>query len=281
MRQLLLDELAIDEGAQWLPLQGGRTNFTWQIRQGADVSGLVVKLYRGPANNPLFPNDPYSEASLLTFLQGKFPAQELIGTYLCEAGVCNVFKHIPGSAWSEGVAEVADLMRNLHGLDHPADLRHLPNGSRELQKHATEILQKCSGSSVLKGMEPVGSVGPSGRTGLLHSDIVPGNLIKGEGGLSLIDWQCPGIGDPCEDIAVFLSPAMQALYRGRPLTKTEETGFFDAYADERVAQRYQMLAPFYHWRMAAYCLWQSENGRPEYREAMAHEVAALQRSISL
>ena len=41
---------------------------------------------------------------------------------------------------------------------------------------------------------------------------MPGNLILGEKGLRLIDWQCPAIGDPIVDIMMFLSPGMHEIY---------------------------------------------------------------------
>lgn len=79
---------------------------------------------------------------------------------------------------------------------------------------------------------------------------------------------------------MFLSPAMQSVYRGQPLTEAEIGDFFAAYGAPEVAGRYARLAPWYHWRMAAYCQWQSENGRPDYGPARDLEVAALQRSLS-
>ena len=38
-----------------------------------------------------------------------------------------------------------------------------------------------------------------------------------------------GPGGPVDDLALFLSPAMQVLYRGRPLTAEEGAAFLDAY----------------------------------------------------
>ena len=97
--------------------------------------------------------------------------------------------------------------------------------------------------------------------------------------LTLIDWQCPRLGDPAEDLALFLSPAMQLLYRGAPLGLAEQDAFLAAYPDPQVTARLRALLPWFHWRMAAYCLWKAERGGAEDREAMALEIAALQ-SIS-
>jgi aminoglycoside phosphotransferase (APT) family kinase protein len=60
----------------------------------------------------------------------------------------------------------------------------------------------------------------------------------------LIDWQCPAVGDPCEDIAIFLSPAMQLAYRGTVLSRAEEQVFLTAYSDASTLKRYANIAPW-------------------------------------
>ena len=122
-------------------------------------------------------------------------------------------------------------------------------------------------------MRPEIEIAPTADRVLLHCDIVPGNLIENSGGLFLIDWQCPAIGDPVEDIAIFLSPAMQTLYRGHPLSPEEREQFLESYHTQ--AERYQTLAPAYHYRMAAYCQWQVERGFPDYAAGRDAEIAAL------
>ena len=105
-------------------------------------------------------------------------------------------------------------------------------------------------------------------------------MIAQKGGLKLIDWQCPAIGDPCEDIAVFLSPAMQIIYRGTALSTAERNAFLRAYPDEATIQRYRQLEPWYHWRMAAYCLWKEARGDKHAARAYAAEIDALHTALS-
>lgn len=124
---------------------------------------------------------------------------------------------------------------------------------------------------------------PSGRRALLHGDPVPGNLILSPDGPVLIDWQCPATGDPTEDLAIFLSPAMQMFYRGRPLSADEAATFLGAYGDAATVARYRALAPWHHWRMAAYCLWRMARGGGDSRaEAAAFdaELAAMREAVS-
>lgn len=240
----------------------------------------MVKLYSGPARNPLFPNDPEAEARLLQALAETGVAPKFRARFETEAGVCNLYDHIPGETWVEGVEDVACLMRDLHALPCLDGLRAAADGSAALAVQTRAILARCSAAESLAALEPEGDVAAIGAGCLLHSDIVAGNLIRNATGLHLIDWQCPAVGDPCEDIAVFLSPAMQCLYRGAALAEADVSAFFVAYDAPDIATRYQRLAPFYHWRMAAYCLWQMQNGRADYAEGLALEKAALQRSVS-
>ncbi|WP_372887211.1 phosphotransferase [Shimia sp.] len=272
-----LDGLA---GAKWRPLSGGRTNFAWRLDPAGGRAPLVVKLYRGPARNPLFPNDPRAEALLLRRLGPSGLTPRLVSELRTEPGICNIYTHIPGSPWTTGAGIAGALVRSLHRIAPPSRLRRVPDGSAALEAQTRRILADCRQPDHLSALVPGRAVAACDAAVLLHGDIVPGNLIGNATGLHLIDWQCPARGDPCEDIAMFLSPAMQSVYRGQPLTEAEIGDFFAAYGAPEVAGRYARLAPWYHWRMAAYCQWQSENGRPDYGPARDLEVAALQRSLS-
>lgn len=272
--------LARAAGGAWVPLSGGRTNFAWKLEPPQDREALVIKLYRGPARNPLFPNDPQAEALLLRRLGPTGLTPQLICELQTPAGLCNIYTHIPGSSWVDDARLSGALVKSLHQITPPQPLRSVPDGSHALDAQARRILADCAGAESLGALAPKGHVAPCGCATLLHGDIVPGNLIHNASGLHLIDWQCPAQGDPCEDIAIFLSPAMQLIYRGHPLEEQDITDFFEAYDAPEVAARYRQLAPWYHWRMAAYCQWQSENGRPDYGPARDLEIAALQRSLS-
>ncbi|WP_349977659.1 phosphotransferase [Shimia sp. SDUM112013] len=279
LTQHVCGAFGIDEHAQWTTLHGGRTNVCWLVQSDKLSTSLVIKWYNANRPNPLFPNDPFAEARILTALEGQFPAQTILGSFETCAGRYNVFEHVPGRPWQKGTGAVAWLMRQLHAMAPLTWLRSLPNGSEQILRHAQTILDQCTQSEDLLRERPEIVVPPSYKIALLHSDIVPGNVIKSEAGLSLIDWQCPGAGDPCEDIAIFLSPAMQQIYRGKALSQRELEEFWSSYGSERLRERYMKLAPCYHWRMAAYCLWQCENGSLAYQRGYDLETSALHRSL--
>lgn len=259
----------VDPGARWTPLAGGRVNRLWRVGE------VVVKRYDPRAASPLFPNDPDAEAAALA----AFAPAGLAPLPLGRGNGWLAYRYHPGRRWSGRMADeppggVARLLGRLHR--QPAGglgfLRRLPSGADALRAQGRAILRGCAG-----GLPPppdVADPGPAPVPVPIHGDAVPGNVIAGPAGLVLIDWQCPALGDPAEDLALFLSPAMQMLYRGAPLTATEADAFLSAYPDPRAAGRYRALAPLFRWRMAAHCLWRAERGAPDYRRAQALEGAA-------
>ena len=257
--------------ASWSPLYGGRTNAAWTAED--DTRQVVLKLYRAPTGNPLFPNDPKAEAQMLTHLSDMGVAPQLIASFDSDEGHCLLYHAIPGQRWQEGVEDVAKMMRDLHQQPYPKDLRSVASGSIALFAQAQAITALCTDREGLALPDHIADVGRCDRPVLLHCDIVPGNLIRNDKGLHLIDWQCPGIGDPCEDMAVFLSPAMQTLYRGHALSPQEQEAFLAAYPEHK--DRYLALAPGFHLRMAAYCQWQVEQGNPDYALGKEAELSAL------
>lgn len=271
LRRLVAEQVPWTEAGRWEALFGGRTNAAWQVT--GDAGSLVLKLYRAANGNPLFPNDARAEALMLRHLDGQSIAPELVAQFDSAEGRCTLYHAIPGHAWQDGVTAVAAMMRSLHQQPIPDGLRKMPNGSVDILAHADRILAQCTGAAELRALRPAMIVPATEDLVLLHCDMVPGNLIENSEGLHLIDWQCPGQGDACEDIAMFLSPAMQRLYRGHALTADETTEFLAAYPD--CAARYRALAPAYHFRMAAYCAWQVENGVPDYGAGLEAEIAAL------
>ena len=109
---------------------------------------------------------------------------------------------------------------------------------------------------------------------LLHTDVVPGNLILGKNGLRLIDWQCPAIGDPIIDIMMFLSPSMHEIYGSGKLSIKDYEDFLMSLSSD-LRNRYKRIGPLYHWRLAAYCFWKAEKGFIEYENAAFAEIDLL------
>ncbi|MDX1781821.1 MAG: aminoglycoside phosphotransferase family protein [Thalassovita sp.] len=259
----------------WAALPGGQTNRSWRVVVAG--SAWVVKLFAGDTGNPLFPNDARDEARMLRLLSPTGLAPELIDEVVTSCGPCLIYRHVEGTAWHEDPATAAKALAELHRQDPPEGLRRLEPGSDRLTTQTEAIIARLPDRdrNNLLALLPEGSAASEGPTVLLHGDPVPGNMIVERSRVTLIDWQCPAIGDPVEDLSIFMSPAMQLIYRGRPLSKAEKTAFIDAYGDPDIRGRIEHLAPWHHWRMAAYCTWKVLQGQQEYKAAGELEIAAL------
>lgn len=248
-------------GQPWQPLSGGRTNHLWR------VGASVVKAYDPAAATPLFPNDPLAEARALTLLGPLDLAPRLQA-----AGPGWVaYAHIEGTVWQAHPAPVARTLHRLHQLSAPG-FRTLPSGSAAILAQGQFIAAACRGTLPPAPRDP--GIAALDYPRLIHGDAVPGNMIAGLHHLMLIDWQCPAMGDPAEDLATFLSPAMQWLYRGAVLTPDQAKDFLGAYADPASKDRYKAMAPLFRWRMAAHCLWKAERGAADYATALHLELSA-------
>lgn len=273
--QQLCTQGVIAWGTRFETLYGGRTNQVWKVL--GDDGDKVLKLYRSSLRNPLFRNDARLEAHCLQALEttGFVPRLRATGQYLRDHWV--FYDHAPGNPWQSGPEEVGALLRKLHTFSVSVAVPDGCNGSADLDAHGQRILGNCASETgdKLARMRPETQIPPTPHRCLIHGDPVAGNILVADSGLTLIDWQCPAVGDPCEDLSLFLSPAMQRLYRGTPLSSKEVQQFLSAYDRPDVVARYHVLRPWFAWRMAAYCLWRVENGAPDYAEGLRLEMETL------
>ena len=261
----------ISAEATWHRMDGGRTNPVWRVERPGRAP-LVCKLFLPGAATPLFANNPRGEAIALTALAGTDLAPDLLAFGKAPDGQSLLYTYQPGAPWCADVALVARRLRELHGTPPPAAL---PMRKKDPERLIEEGRFMAVGTGVGALPPPpkvqVGAVGSV----FLHGDPVPGNLMVQDGALTLIDWQCPAVGDACDDLAIFLSPAMQVVNGNPPLTADQVDAFLAAYGEDEVTQRYRSVAPVYHWRMAAYCLWKAARGAEDYAAAAALELACL------
>lgn len=241
--------------ADWQPLAGGRTNRLWR------VGGFTVKRFDVAAASPLFPNDPRAEAKAL----GLFAPVGIAPRLRAEGADWLIYDHAEGAVWSGDPAPVARALHRLHSLRIPeGTFRDAPNGSAAVLADAARI-------HVLAGAPPDPACGPV-RAVPIHADAVAGNIIATAGGPLLIDWQCPAMGDPAEDLCTFLSPAMTWLYTGRPMPSDRGEAFLRAYPDAQVVARARIMMPVYRWRIAAHCAWKAAHGDTDYAQALKLEL---------
>ncbi|UWQ14313.1 phosphotransferase [Aliiroseovarius sp. M344] len=278
LKRIWSDAGVIPEGAHWTALGGGRTNPIWKVNFDNNPK-LVCKLFVPDTATPLFANDGTREALALRALSGTQIAPDLVAFQDSTLGDSVVYKYIKGKRWQGDVRKVAQVMARLHQCP-------LPDGLPETT--ATPATLVADGNNMVTGATneppspPVRSDLPPARRAFLHGDIVPGNILETANGLRLIDWQCPVIGDPIADIAMFLSPAMQVLYGHRALSVAEIETFLTTYqhesGDSFSVSRYRALAPLFQWRMSAYCRWKVAQGDQDYARVAGMELAALEQA---
>ena len=282
-------------------LTGGFWNHVYRLRSTEHLSlDWVVKQFVQVPVNPLFPILPRAENAALQFLEEQecaptpiaFIADSPIGSLL-------VYKYVPGTSWNGDLDAAATLIARVQGIPIDAfattTFRKLPTAASALQAHAEAMLQRHPGAvsdSVRALLPPVSARMnyPNRREVLVHTDCGPGNMVSSPGGLRLIDWQCPGIGDGIQDVVTFLSPAMQTLYGYPVLTAEQEQRFLGAYVSalaDNASDAQDMLAWFHsirsshHYRFAAYCAMRAQDtARAEEKTSRLYSLA-LQAEIQI
>ncbi|MFA5580758.1 MAG: aminoglycoside phosphotransferase family protein [Paracoccaceae bacterium] len=265
----------VASSSRWVALAGGRSNRSWCID-----GRLVCKLFRPERATSLFPNDSVAEARVLTALAGTGLAPRLVGDVETYVGHCLLYHYVRGAplaASRDAFFRAGAALRRLHCQPIPGGLRVLRRDVAAIIEQAQALLAECESkaASALMQNPPSGGCADDPSGVFLHGDPVPANIIDSPAGIVFIDWQCPAVGDACEDIAIFLSPAMQCLYGAGPVSDSLADSFLAGYGADDIIARYRIRAPFYHYRLAAYCLWQAERGAPGYEAAARAELAKL------
>ncbi|MDC0146045.1 phosphotransferase [Amylibacter sp.] len=256
----------------WHAQSGGRTNEVWRLVGEED---LICKLYAETKTNPLFNNTPEEEYRCLVWLEGSNIAPNPYKYLKTPFGAVLMYYYIKGEIWSHNVDTVSELLTRIRNHKRPKGLRIISNCPSDIKQTGLEIINKLNRyhQNELINICPDVSISDIDPV-LLHTDVVPGNLILGYKGLRLIDWQCPAIGDPIVDIMMFLSPGMHKIYgSGKLSMKDHETFLMNL--TPKLRNRYNILGPLYHWRLAAYCFWKAEQGFIEYKNAALAEIDLL------
>ena len=121
------------------------------------------------------------------------------------AGGVLLRRWLPGRAWTHAemaqpprLARLARVLRALHALP-PAGRRFDPLGAA--RRYAEQLGTPGARERYEATARAFAAIGP-GASALCHNDPVCGNILEGEDGPVLIDWEYAGIGDPYFDLAV-------------------------------------------------------------------------------
>jgi thiamine kinase-like enzyme len=269
LHSYLTSRRIISNDTTWHSQSGGKTNKVWRLNGDKD---LICKLYLDTNNNPLFNNFPYAEYECLKWLEGSGIAPKVYEFLESPFGYILLYYYIDGLTWKKDVGLVSDLLKRIRKHEPLKTLRTLSSLPVNIKADGLNILNKLESpykENLLEACPEV--IVPDIEPVLLHTDVVVGNLIFGNEGLQLIDWQCPALGDPIVDITMFLSPAMHQIYGLRDFSIIDYENFL-AELSPKLRERYYTIGPLYHWRLATYCLWKAEQGIMEYEKAALLEL---------
>lgn len=258
--------------AGWRPLAGGRTNRVWEC------GGVVCKLYDSDGDTPLFRNDPQAERLMLQRLAGSGLAPDLLCDRTEDRPPGLIYRTVPGQALGRPNAALMQALGRVHSVAAPVGLPMAPSSPDQLLAQSEGMLASLplAIAADLAGHKPTLSKIDNAQPALLHGDPVAANAIARPcGGITLVDWQCPALGDPVLDLAIALSPAMQTVYGDGPLTAAETDALLAAYPDPDTVVRFRRMAALLHWRMAIYCAWRVAQGDPAYGPALTAELDGL------
>ena len=272
LKNYLIKHEIISNEMIWYTQTGGRTNKVWRLKGEKD---LICKLYLKTKINPLFDNCPDAEYACLVWLNGSDIAPKPYKYLKTPFGDVLLYNYIKGHTWSHDVQTVSELLTRIRKHKYPKGLRILSNLPSDIKQTGFEIISKLNSYHKNKLINICPDVSVSDiEPVLLHTDVVPGNLILGDEGLRLIDWQCPAIGDPIVDIVMFLSPGMHEIYGSGKLSMKDHEVFLMSLSSD-LCERYNIIGSLYHWRLAAYCFWKAEQGFIEYEKAALVEIDLL------
>jgi thiamine kinase-like enzyme len=275
LRRILVSRGILDPAAPWQSLSGGRTNKIWKIGMGRNA--IVCKLFSKNADTPFFANSALAEAETLRALTGSGLAPNFLATLNTQFGDVVLYRFVDGQTWSGDPAPIAHLLGRVHALAIPDEVQaRLPSSNFPDQTSLMLAEFSRQDKADFLALKPRVQHDTAPPVSFLHGDPVPANIVVSKTGPVLIDWQCPRMGDPCDDLAVFLSPAMQLLYGSAPLTKDDANRFLDAYPIKETAARYRTHAALYHWQMAVYCRWKISRGCKDYQQPFQLELSALE-----
>jgi len=272
LQSYLLMQGVMTDQTVWYTQSGGRSNKVWRLKGEKD---LICKLYLETKTNPLFNNIPEAEYRCLLWLEGSNIAPKPYKFLKTPFGEVLLYNFISGETWSHDVETVSELLTRIRNHKYPKGLRRLSIVPSDIKQSGFEIINRLNGyhKNELMNICPDVSISDIEPV-LLHTDVVPGNLIIGDEGLRLIDWQCPAIGDPIIDIMMFLSPGMHEIYGSGKLSMKAHEAFL-MNLTLKLRNRYNIIGPLYHWRLAAYCFWKAEQGFIEYENAALAEIDLL------
>ncbi|MEL7214819.1 MAG: phosphotransferase, partial [Pseudomonadota bacterium] len=182
-----------------------------------------------------------------------------------------IYTHVAGTIGAPAHL-LGQALARLHRVRDWSGLRRLPRAGA---RTGETLVAHLPGGMALTRLRPPRRVVPPAADVLLHGDPVPSNVVTTPRGITFIDWQCPALGPPEEDLFLALSPGMAHVYGQAPAALD---ALLDGYGSDPVARRLRARLPELHWRMACYCHLRASEGAAGYAAARDIEIRALKQA---
>ena len=259
-------------------LEGGLWNNALKVEAGEHT--FVFKTFCDVDKDAFFPNSATDEAEALQRLSGLDVSPHFVAIW--PEHKLLAYEYVEGNTWSGDVVAVAKLLKRKEN-GNPSGFQLGKLTPQELLAEGDTILAKCTDQNRISRPLPK-TISPPTHLSLIHRDMGPNNLVGSGTKLRLIDWQCPTMGDLTEDIYSFLAPSFHIVSERNPLSDDETAQFFQALDLPNSKTRYESLAPYFSWRMAAYCHWRAETHidadiRDRYHRAAIAEYSFISSRI--
>ena len=258
----------------WVKLSGGHSNCLWRVETLTGT--IVVKSYPKVWNNPVFGNSPELESLSLELFAPLNVSPAKLGGGTADGAAFLVYEHLNQVDKPVCTEEVGRLLRQVHKVD--LSKSSLGNVAAQAPNPIISLLQTDTiwPEKLKMALEEAQqNISKSKVRCLLHGDPTLSNIVQSENGLRLLDWQCPRLGDPCWDIAVFMSPAMRMAYGHSEIISEEADQFFYGYGEQTVRDRFETKQTSYSAIFAAYSFLQMQKGQLEYTTGFEAEMALL------
>lgn len=156
--------------------------------------------------------------------------------------------------------------------------------STALEKHRSEDRYAIRLRESLDHAASMSHMSHPYRSSIIHTDLVPSNIIEYEGSFFLIDWQSPRIGDPAFDIWAMTSSVFNLWDLGSPMPSSMKEKLIEEYirltGDLTLRSRIRSKELLWLIELGMYCLQMSSMGRAHVSSGKKGKYEKALRSIS-
>ena len=229
---------------------GGHTNSVWLLN---DKTKIVLKKYSKSDEKSMFPNSLVDEVKVLKKLEKIDIAPKLLKSWPKLSIIA--YRYVEGRHCLKNFQAVVELIKRKERLD-AKEFKKVSTDPKEILLEGDRFLKICK---MIPNVDKPTSIEvyPLKKTSLIHRDISTNLIEEPDGQVKIIDWQCPANGDICEDIFSILSPGFQILANRAPLSKEENSLFWNYMNRPDIHKRYNEIKASYAWRHGAFCFWRS------------------------